>query len=117
MTPYPKRALMYQPFQKFLQKAAAEYNVTKQIKAAQICQEFRSLSKTLLPAEAADQAFPKSYDGKTLTIGVVNSAWAQQIAMQKHQFLEAINKKHGEKTLQNIKIELSEKVPEFVDEA
>ncbi len=103
---------MFDAFQKFIPKAAAEYNFTRQLQAVKVCQEFRSLSKTMLPEEAAAQAFPKSYDGKTLTVGVLNSAWAQQIAMQKHQILEAINKKFGPKTLRNIKIEMTDKPPE-----
>jgi predicted nucleic acid-binding Zn ribbon protein len=98
---------MFDAFQKFLPKAAAEYNFSKQLQAVQICQEFRSLSSKIFPPEASTQAFPKSYDGRTLTIGVVNSAWAQQIAMQKQQILEAINKKYGPKTIQNIKIEMT----------
>lgn len=107
---------MFQAFQKYLPKAAAEYNFTKQLQAVQICQEFRSLSKTLMPAEASTQTFPKSYDGKTLTIGVLNSAWAQQIAMQKHKILEAINKKYGSQTLQNIKIEMTHRLPGSMEE-
>ena len=102
---------MFHPFQKFLPKAAAEYNFTKQLKAVKICQEFRSLSKQLLPKEAESQTFPKSYDEGVLTVGVLNSACAQQIAMQKHQFQEAINQKYGSKTLQNIKIEMTDKLP------
>lgn len=102
---------MFDSFQKFIPKAAAEYNFTKQLQAVQICQEFRSLSKKMLPEQAQTQTFPKSYDGKTLTIGVLNSAWAEVIAMQKHEFLEAINKKYGTKTLQNIKIEMCESLP------
>jgi len=107
---------MFDAFQKFLNKAAAEYNFTKQLRAVQICQEFRSLSKTLLPGEAAAQTFPKSYDGKTLVIGVMNSAGAQHLAMQKHQILEAINKKYGPTTVQNIRIEMSEKLPDTLNE-
>jgi len=104
---------MFDAFQKFIPKAAAEYNFTKQLEAVKVCQEFRSLSKTLLPEEAETQTFPKSYDGKTLTVGVLNSAWGQQIAMQKHTFLEAINKKFGSETLRNIKIEMTDKLPEL----
>lgn len=102
---------MFHAFQKFLPKAAAEYNFTKQLEAVKICQEFRSLSKNLLPLEAAEQTFPKSFDGKTLTVGVLNSACAQQVAMLKHQILEGINKKYGSKALQNIKIEMTDKLP------
>ncbi len=107
---------MFHEFQKFLPKAAAEYNFTKGLEAVKVCQEFRSLSKTLLSPEAQEQIFPKSYDGKTLTVGVLNSAASQQIAMQKHQILEAINKKYGSKTLQNIKIEMTDKLPNDFDE-
>jgi len=102
---------MFDAFQKYIPKAAAEYNFTKQLQAVRICQEFRSIAKTLLPQNANEQTFPKSYDGKTLTVGVLNSAAAQTVAMLKHQILEDINKKYGPKTLQNIKIEMSEKLP------
>ena len=102
---------MYQPFQKFLPKAAAEYNFTKQLAAVKVCQEFRSLSKKLLPPQAETQTFPKSYEAGVLTVGVLNSSWGQQIAMQKHLILEAINQKYGPKTLQNIKIEMTDKLP------
>lgn len=103
---------MFDAFQQYLNKAASEYNFTRQFRAVQICQEFRSLSKTLLSPEASSQSFPKSYNGKTLTIGVTNSACAQQIAMRKHEIIEAINKKYGAKTVQNIKVEMSEGLPE-----
>lgn len=103
---------MFDSFQKYLNKAAAEYNFTRQLQAVQICQEFRSLSKTLLSAEASAQAFPKSFDGKTLTVGVLNSASAQQVAIQKHQILEAINLKFGPRALQNIRVEMVDRLPE-----
>lgn len=102
---------MFHEFQKFLPKAAAEYNFTRQLEAVKICQEFRSLSKNLLSPEAAGQTFPKSFDGKTLTVGVLNSACAQQVAMLKHRFLEGIHKKYGSKALQNIKIEMTDRLP------
>jgi predicted nucleic acid-binding Zn ribbon protein len=104
---------MFHEFQKFLPKAAAEYNFTKQLQAVQVCQEFRTLSKKIFPPEASTQTFPVSYDGKTLTVGVLNSAWAQQIAMQKHQILEAINLKYGPQTLQNVRIEMTDHFPDL----
>lgn len=99
---------MYDAFQKFLPKAAAEYNFTKQMKAAQVCQEFRSLSKT-------PETFPH-YDGKTLIVGVLNSAAAQELSQQKHEILAAINHKFGPKTLQNIKVRVSEQPAETFQE-
>ena len=102
---------MYQPFQNYLNRAAAEYNFTRQIQAAQVCHEFRSLSKTLLPAAAADLTFPISYEWKNLTVGVMNSSCAQQIAMQKHQIIESINEKFGPETVKNIKVEITSHSP------
>lgn len=103
---------MFDEFQKFLPKAAAHYNISKELKAAQVCQEFRSLSKTLLNEATREQTFARSYDGKTLTVGALNSAAAQQLAMQQHHILEAINHKFGPKTLQKIKVQVSEKTRE-----
>lgn len=99
---------MFDAFQKFLPKAAAEYNFTKQMKAAEVCQEFRSLSKKLLSPEAQEQTFPRHYQDGTLTVGAINSAAAEQLSQQKHLLLEAINKKFGPKTLQKIKVQVSE---------
>jgi predicted nucleic acid-binding Zn ribbon protein len=98
---------MYQPFQNYLNRAAAEYNFTRQIQAAQVCHEFRSLSKTMLPAAAADSSFPISYEGKILTVGAMNSACAQSIAMQKYQIIESMNEKFGPETVKNIKVEIT----------
>ena len=105
---------MYEPFQKFLLKAAASYNMTRQMEAAKICQEYRRVARSILPADAQVQTFPKSYDRKTLTVGVFDSAWAQQLAMQKHSILEAINRKYGADTVKNLKIEMSEKLSDAV---
>lgn len=96
---------MFEPLQKILPHAASHYNFTAQMKAIQICQEYRNLAPSLLPHDALIHTFPKSYVKKTLIIGVYNSMWAQQILIQRHRILEAINAKFGAETVKAIKIE------------
>lgn len=100
---------MFSSFQNFLPKAAAKYGFQKQFKAIEICQEYRRIAKGLLPEKSDEETFPKSYDHNTLTIGVINSSWAQQLMMQKHKIIEEINKKYGVNTVKNLKIQMAEK--------
>lgn len=100
---------MFDSFQKYLPKAAAHYGIQKELKAMQICQEYRRIAQGLFPKQNTEETSPKSYNHNTLTIGVTSSAWAQQLMMQKHKILEEINKKYGATTLKDIKIEMVEK--------
>ena len=99
---------MFDPFQNQILQAAGKYGFTQQFKAIQICQEYRNLAPTLLPKGALEQTRPKSYTKQTLVIGVQNSMWAEQLMMQKHRILEAINHKFGPGTVKNIRIEMVE---------
>ena len=95
---------MFDAFQKFLPKAASQYGFTKQLQAVQICQEYRNLAPTLLPTGVLDETYPQSYQRQTLTIGVLNSTWANQVMMQKHRIIAAINKKFGPTTVKDLRI-------------
>ncbi len=103
----------FDPLQKFLNKAAAHFNFTEGFRASQICQEYRKLAANLLPAGALENTLPKHYRGQTLTIKVFNSGWGQQVLMQRHHIIKAINTKFGEKTLKNIRIEVVENSDEL----
>ena len=104
----------FDPLQKFLPKAAAHYGFSEGFKASQICQEYRNLAPTLLPAGVLENTMPKSYHRQTLTIAVFNSGWAQQVHMQRHHILKALNAKFGEKTVKEIRIETVEKPDELL---
>ena len=58
-----------------------------------MCQAYRTIAPTLLPAGALENTFPKSYQDGVLTIGVYESLWAQQVQMKKHTLLQLINQK------------------------
>lgn len=99
---------MFHSLQNLLPTAAVEYGFSRQMKAIQICQEYRNLASTLLPKEALDHSFPSSYKEQILKIAVHNSLWAEQIMMKKHLIIEAINKKFGPNTVKNIVVTLQE---------
>jgi hypothetical protein len=108
---------MFDPIQKLLPKAAAQYNFSQQLQAIKICEEYRRIARKILPPEAAGQAFPKSYSRNTLTIGVLNSVLAHQVAIQKHLIMEEINGKYGMNTVKNLKIEMTEKLPDSFEKS
>lgn len=105
--------MTWSPLQKFLPKAAAHYHFAEGLMAAQICQEYRKLASEFLPVGALEHTAPKSYRRHILTVKVYNSAWSQQVLMQRHHILKAINAKFGEKTLKEIRIEIAEKPDEL----
>ncbi len=105
---------MFHPFQKFLQKAAGEYSFTKQMKAIQVCQEYRNIAPGLLPEGALKETFPKSFDEARaiLTIGIYNSMWAQVVTMKRQQIMEGINQKFGTDAVKTVRVEVCEKTEE-----
>ncbi len=100
---------MYTPFQKFLPKAAGKYNFTRQLKAIEICQEYRKIAPLLFSPTVLEHSFPKSYENHVLTIGVYDSLWAGQLAMQKHLIQAAINEKFGADAVSKITFHFCEK--------
>ena len=102
---------MFDPFQNQLKKVTAKYNLARTFKAIEICQEYRNLAPEIIREDALKNSFPKSYKDNTLTIGVMNSVWAQEVVMKKHLIQEAINKKFGEKTILKLRIEMCERIP------
>jgi len=99
---------MWDSLQKILPGVAAKFHIKKTLDSIEVCREYRRLAETMLPGESARNTFPKSYSEKTLTIGALNSAWAQQLHMHSHRIQKALNQKFGEKTVQKVRIEISE---------
>ena len=102
---------MWKSIQDIIPKAAGKYNFATTLKAIEVCQEYRNLAKQHLPEDALQNTFPKSYKDQVLTIGVLSSVWAQQVQMNKHRIHQSLKKRFGEKAVQNIRIEIAEKLP------
>lgn len=102
---------MWDSLQNILPKVAGKYHFAPSLNAIKICQEYRSITPHFLPENALKHTFPKSYAQQTLTIGVVNSAWAQQVQMNKHRIQQAINQKYGPHTIKKIRIDIVDQMP------
>lgn len=102
---------MWTNLQDLIPKAAGKYNFTSTLKSIEICQEYRKIAQKLLPKEALKSSFPKSFKNQILTIGTINSVWADQINRNKHRIHQSLQKKFGEKTIQKIRIQMCEEMP------
>lgn len=102
---------MFEPFQKFIARAAVQYGVTKEMEAAKICQDFRSLMPELFKDrdEADTYISPANFKDSTLTLNVENPAWAQEVLMRKPKIIHEMNKKIGKQIIKNLKTQLRQK--------
>ncbi|MCC7196829.1 DUF721 domain-containing protein [Candidatus Peregrinibacteria bacterium] len=103
---------MWENLTSLIPDAAKKYNFTRTLKAIEICQQFRSLSKNILPPNFEKHADARSFEEGTLTIEVYNSGWSQQVQMNKHKIQEAMNQKFGQEIIKNIRIKMAEKPQE-----
>ena len=102
---------MWDSIQNLVPKVAGKYSFTRTLKAIEVCQEYRSLAPRLLKTDALNHTFAKSYEKNVLTIGVLNSVWAQKVQMNRHLIQDEINKKYGPRVIANIRIEMAETLP------
>ncbi len=100
---------MFDPLQKFLPFAAQKYGFSRQLKAIEICHEYERLARKILPVKGEKETRAKSYDKRTLTINVSNSAWAQEVQIRKHEIKSFLNEKFQANIIEKIKIELADK--------
>jgi predicted nucleic acid-binding Zn ribbon protein len=92
--------------QDLIPKTAGKYHFKKTMDAIEVCREYRRIVPQILSDDALEKAKAKSFKDNTLTIAVPNSAWAQQIHMNKIQLKQALQQKFGEHKIRDIKIEL-----------
>jgi predicted nucleic acid-binding Zn ribbon protein len=104
---------MFYPIQKLLPRAMAKLGVRREVEAAVVCEKYRKLAPRLIHTNALDHTFPKFYQKKTLTIGVENPAWAQQVMSQKKDLIKAINESIGKEQVENLKTIVAEHLPEI----
>ncbi|MBI5754564.1 DUF721 domain-containing protein [Candidatus Peregrinibacteria bacterium] len=99
---------MFQPFQKFLPRAATRYGISKEMEAAKICRDFRKLTPEIFKGrpQAEDYIQPASYKNKTLTLNVLSPAWAQEVVMRRPKIIEEMNKKAGREIIKNLRTQL-----------
>lgn len=94
---------MFIPIQKILPKSITRLGLTKETRAALVCEIYRKFAAQLVHPDALKHTSPKFLKGKTLTIGVENSAWAQQITNCAFDLLKTINKNLGKEKITKIR--------------
>lgn len=99
---------IFTPIQKILPKAIAAVGMTRETRAALICEKYRKLAPRFVHPEALNYTFPKFYKDKTLTVGVENSAWASQVMTKQAELVREINKSLGQKLVNKIQIRTGE---------
>ena len=79
------------PLKNLIPKAIANYRLTRQARAALICQHFRELAPRVIGEDAKEEIRPKYFKGGTLYIAVPNSTWAQRVYVHRHDIIMKLN--------------------------
>lgn len=96
---------MFEPFQKFVKKAAGHYGVAVEVEAAEVCSAFRGLrylwfDEPEAVEEFVDAAFFKS---GVLVIKVGSPAFAQEIMIRKERIISDVNQKLGRNLIKELR--------------
>jgi hypothetical protein len=112
---------MFEPFQKFIPKAANRHGISEEMQAAKVCHDFRVLipklfqkPKTKDPSFAPSQnIFPAYFKNSTLVINTTSPAWSQEVIMRKDTIIKEMNHKAGKRIIQNLKTKLEKAHEDF----
>ncbi len=99
---------MFEPFQKFVDKAAGSYGIRTEMNAARVCRDFRLLIPEIFtnsenPQKHIDAAY---YKDAILVINVENPGWAQEVIIRKEKIIEEMNNKAGRKIIKNLRTQI-----------
>ena len=99
---------MFEPFQNFITKAAGRFGISNEIKAADICQKFRTLIPEIFPDKESpeENIAPAFYKNSILVVNVASSAWAQEVVMRKEKIISEMNRKAGKEIIKNLRAQL-----------
>ena len=99
---------MFEPFQKFITKAANRFGVANEVKAADVCQKFRALIPEIFPDKESpeENIAPAFYKESVLVVNVASSAWAQEVVMRKEKIISEMNRKAGKEIIKNLRAQL-----------
>lgn len=90
-------------FKKFLPKALEKYKVTREARAALICNRFRDMAPGIIGGDASENIRPKFFKGHTLYIAVPSSVWAQRVYVHRHDLIMKLNLEAGDETVHDIR--------------
>lgn len=101
--------MSFEPFQKFLTRAANTYGMRRQMEAAYVCQTCRTvLLEVFDNPEVVGQYIDAGYFREgVLVIKVENGSWAQEVIVRKDKIMKEVNARLGEEVVKNLRAELS----------
>ncbi len=96
---------MFEPFQKFVTRAAKSYGVATEVESSKVCQDCRGvMAKIFADKEGAEQHIePGHFKKNVLVIDVENPGWAQEVIMRKPQIIKEMNAKAGKEIIKNLR--------------
>ena len=96
-----------------MKKAAGRYGITAEMRAAQICHDFRKLIPEIFENKETpeDHIQAAHFKDQTLTINVENSAWGQEVIMRKEKIIQQMNIKAGKEIIKNLRTQLKQSTP------
>lgn len=89
-------------FKKFLPKALEKYKVTREARAALICNRFREIAPGIIGGDSGDVK-PKFFKGHVLYIAVPSSIWAQRVYVHRHDIIMKLNLEAGSEVVHDIR--------------
>lgn len=99
---------MFEPFQKFVRRAAGQYGVSVEVEAAEVCSCFRGLLSNWFddPEGVKEFVDAGSFKSGVLVVKVASGAFAQEVVIRKERMIREINVKLGRELVKNIRTEL-----------
>lgn len=99
---------MFEPFQKFVKRAAGHYGVGKEVEAAQVCHDFRTLIPEIFVGKQnpEDHIEAGHFKENVLLVRVETQGWGQEVIMRKTKIIEALNHKAGKEIIKNLRTQL-----------
>jgi predicted nucleic acid-binding Zn ribbon protein len=96
-------------FMHLMDVAANKKGFSRTFRSIRVCHHYREYIRDTFSQDAMKGTNPLYFKDGILTVGVENSAWAQQILMHQHLILEAMNYKLGGGMVKSIKIRMLDK--------
>jgi len=89
-----------------LKKSINKAGINEQVKAAQICQFWQEVIKSIFGQKVAEKSQAIRFKNGALTVAVLSSVLAQEFKFKEGEIKDEINKKVGYKLVGKIRFEI-----------
>ncbi len=89
-----------------LKKSINKAGIHKQVKAAQVCQFWQEVIKSIFGQKVAEKSQAIKFKNGALTVAVLSSVLSQEFKFKEGEIKEEINKKVGYELVRKIRFEI-----------